>query len=119
MSDLSKKPPPNYAPVYCALYPELARIAREHGYALAIHGSGARDFDLVAVPWIAEAAEPQAVIDAMCARYAIRQLPRDVEHPEDRPKDPTIREHGREVYTISVAWGHCSIDLSFMPRSRS
>jgi hypothetical protein len=27
---------PNYAPVYCALYPELAEIAREHGYAMSI-----------------------------------------------------------------------------------
>lgn len=115
MSDLSTKPPPNYAPVYCAMYPELAAIAREHGYALAIHGSMARDFDLVAVPWIADPAEPRVVIEAMCKRYAIRLLPRDV-HDETTLYEPEIREHGREVYTISVAWGHCSIDLSFMPR---
>ena len=44
--------PANRAAVYAAaLYPDLAEIAREHGYALAVHGSLARDFDLIAVPW--------------------------------------------------------------------
>ncbi|OKN23544.1 hypothetical protein AM343_001586 [Klebsiella variicola] len=31
--------PANFAPVYCALYPALAEIARKHGYAMAIHGT--------------------------------------------------------------------------------
>lgn len=36
--------PPNYAPVYAAaLYPDLAELFRSHGYALACHGSLARD----------------------------------------------------------------------------
>lgn len=117
MSDLSKKPPPNHAAPYCAMYPELARIAREHGYALAIHGSMGRDFDLVAVPWLAAPSPPIDVVDAFCQRYAIRIVPRDPEHPNDRPRDPTIREHGREVWQISLAWGDCYIDLSFTPRA--
>jgi hypothetical protein len=32
-------------------YAELRQAAREVGYALAVHGSLRRDFDLVAVPW--------------------------------------------------------------------
>lgn len=42
--------PANNAPVYACMYQELAEICRAHGYALAIHGSMARDFDLIAIP---------------------------------------------------------------------
>lgn len=41
----------------CQLYLEyligpLRDIAREHGYALSVHGSVARDIDIVAIPWV-------------------------------------------------------------------
>src|SRR5271154_4799160 len=43
--------PANNGPFYAAgLYPKLAEVFRSHGYALAVHGSLASDFDLVAVP---------------------------------------------------------------------
>lgn len=96
---------PNYGPVYCAMYPELAKIARDHGYALAIHGSLARDFDLVCVPWAADPADHAIVIEAMCAKFAIRLI-----------GTGTLKEHGRIAYTISICFGECAIDLSFMPR---
>lgn len=105
MSDLSQKPPPGYAPVYCAMYPELAKVARAHGYALAVHGSMQRDMDLICVPWIAEPSEPAAVVKAMTAKFAIEVI-----------GEPTQKEHGREAWTLSIAWGECAIDLSFMPR---
>ena len=60
-----EKPPPSYAPVYAALYPELAEIAQQHGYALSIHGSLQRDFDLVAIPWVWNAKEPEILVDAL------------------------------------------------------
>lgn len=41
--------PANNAPVYCAIYPGLAEIARNFGYALTVHGSLARDFVKVTV----------------------------------------------------------------------
>lgn len=42
----------NYAPIYAAcLYPELEEMFRTKGWALAVHGSLARDFDIVAIPW--------------------------------------------------------------------
>lgn len=37
--------------IFATLYPDLRARARVLGYALAIHGSMVRDFDLVAVPW--------------------------------------------------------------------
>lgn len=100
----------NYAPVYCAMYPKLAEIARSHGYALAIHGSMGRDFDLCCIPWTDEAADPEVVIDAFCTEYAIRCTNKN---------QPEQKKHGRIAYTITVAWGECAIDLSFMPRQVS
>lgn len=97
---------PNFAAVYCCIYPELAKIARAHGYALAIHGSMARDFDLVCIPWVKEAGEPKDVIAAISAKYALRNL----------DAEGTPKEHGRLAFTISVAFGECALDLSFMPR---
>lgn len=95
----------NYAPVYCALYPKLAEIAREHGYALSIHGSLGRDMDLVCVPWIPTPSAPQIVVDAITSKFAIKQI-----------NGWDVRDHGREVTTVSIAFGECFIDLSFMPR---
>lgn len=43
--------PATYAPMYAALYPSLAEIARTHGWALAVHGTLGRDMDLICVPW--------------------------------------------------------------------
>ena len=108
MSDLSKKPEPNYAAVYAAaLYPQLAKIARQHGYALAVHGSLARDFDLIAVPWTEEAADPEVVVKEFTTAFWIKL------RGEENPKQML---HGRIAYFISVGHGDCAIDLSFMPR---
>lgn len=106
MSDV--KPPPSYAPVYAAaLYPQLAEIARNHGYALAVHGSLRRDFDLIAVPWVPNPSHPRDVIEAFVSQFAIREI----------GGEPTTKEHGRIAYTLAVGFGECAIDLSFMPIS--
>ena len=106
MSDLSKKPKPNYGPVYAAaLYPGLAEITRRHGYALAVHGSLARDFDLLCVPWVEQPSTPEEVIESITQEYAV----------ELRGGPPTEKPHGRRAWTLSVGFGECYIDLQFMP----
>lgn len=96
------------APYYAGLYPELAEYFRGHGYALAIHGSLARDFDLVAVPWIEEPTQPQAVVRMLCQQYAFTQS-----------GEPETKLHGRLSYAICTAlFGECFLDLSFMPTTR-
>lgn len=97
--------PASYAPVYCALYPQLAEIARKHGYAMAVHGSLQRDFDLTCIPWIERPSEPAAVVTEITETFAIRTV-----------GEPDTTFHGRERWTISVAFGECFLDLSFMPR---
>lgn len=99
------KPPPSYAPVYAAaLYPELALCFRAHGYALATHGSLQRDFDLIAIPWVAQPSAPEDVVKQITTEWAIREI-----------GEPTEKLHGRRVWTLSIGHGSCAIDLSFMP----
>lgn len=95
---------PNYGPVYAAaMYPDLAKIFQRHGYALAVHGSIARDFDLIAVPW-AESVSPAAdVLNAITAEFAVRLA-----------GEPETRNHGRVAYTLACGFGKCAIDLSFL-----
>lgn len=95
---------PNYAPMYVAMYPGLATITRKHGYALAVHGTLGRDMDLICVPWVEYPSEPQAVVDAITNEFAVRQI-----------GEPEKKEHGRHAWTISIGFGECFIDLSFMP----
>ena len=96
---------PNYAPVYCAaMYPALCAVVQRHGYALAVHGSLARDFDLIAVPWIESVTPPEAVIKAIKAELDVRVI-----------GEPEKKLHGRLAYTLSIGFGECACDLSFMP----
>ena len=99
----------NYAPVYCALYPQLAEITRKHGYALAIHGSLGRDMDLICVPWVETPSIPEVVIKEIVTKFALKEV----------GGPPSLKEHGRMAHTLSVAFGECFIDLSFMPRNPS
>lgn len=96
--------PANYAPVYACVYAQLAEVTRQHGYALAIHGSLAADFDLVCVPWVQEVSEPQTVVDHITKAFAIEQVTGFEQ-----------KEHGRIATTISFSFGECRLDLSFVP----
>lgn len=96
--------PANFAPAYAAMYPALAEIAREHGYALAVHGSMARDFDVVCIPWVDAPSDPADVVAAMCKTFAITPV-----------GEPETRQHGRLIFTLLVKFGNCFLDLSFMP----
>lgn len=105
MSKAPEQIKPNYAPVYAAaLYPKLARICIDHGYALAVHGSLARDFDVIAVPWVENPSSSEAVIKAITDTFAAEHIG-EIGH----------REHGRTIYTLSIGFGECFLDFSFMP----
>lgn len=94
--------------------PSLRDVARSLGYTIAIHGSLARDVDLVAIPWIEAAATPEVLActirDAIAGQFSKRQ---------DGSIDLNHRPHGRESWAIVTPslWGSY-IDLSVMSTSQ-
>lgn len=106
------KPNPHrgFATAYVHLLPYIVETARERGYAIATHGSFARDMDLIAVPWTAEAVEAEALVEAIRER-----LNGDI--PTEAPfENPATKLHGRRAWSIYLLkYGPAYIDLSVMP----
>lgn len=100
--------------IYAQLLPRIREAAKRCGYAVAIHGSMQRDFDLLAVPWVEDAADPQELVEEV--RSAVGGYV--IGGHDDAGKvsaEPTRQPHGRLSWTI--AWGgRPFIDLSIMPR---
>lgn len=101
----TEKPDPTYAPMYCAMYPDLAKLVRKYGYALCVHGSLQRDFDLICIPWVDDPSEPYKVVGKISEEFAVRSV-----------GEPETKRHGRQIWTLSLGFGECFMDLSFMPR---
>jgi len=97
----------------------LEQIARDHGYALAVHGSIHRDMDLIAVPWIDEAS------DALTLIKAFKEATKTVTIHEDMDKHypdckPTQKPHGRIAYSLHVTNSGMHggyLDISVMPNT--
>lgn len=55
---------------YAEILPVIRAVAKRAGYAIAVHGSMTRDFDLVAVPWVRSALKPDTLVlrieEAIC-----------------------------------------------------
>jgi hypothetical protein len=103
---------------YAVMYPMLCEVAREHGYALAIHGSMARDFDLIAVPWVQDASDALTLVMAMKAAIGACTHSFDSEHLFI-DGNPSVRPHGRRAYSLHFTdkGGKAPyIDISVMPR---
>lgn len=83
-------------------------LAREVGYAVGVHGSLKRDFDLIAVPWVEEAATNKRLIDHLCfGLNAVRIGP-----TKNKP-------FGRIAVTIQIDGWFKPIDLSIMPKTQT
>lgn len=116
----------NPAPAtYCNLYGTFRELAHKLGYALAVHGSMQRDFDLVAIPWTEAAVEAEVLVEAIrdcCGGFILKdgqmggrwdpQLQKFVEAPI---RNPEHKPHGRLAWCIHLG-GEPRIDLSVMPR---
>ena len=92
------------APIYACMYPELAEQARSAGWALAVHGTMGRDFDLVYVPWVRDPVEPKEVVKKACSWFSITQA-----------GEPVTTYHGRQIFTVKLAFDEAFLDMSFMP----
>lgn len=94
----------NSAPVYACMYKGLADLSRDHGYALAAHGSLARDFDVIAVPWAEKISKPQELADAVLNKFALSEI-----------GEMEVRNHGRLCWTFSLGFGDTFLDFSIIP----
>jgi len=89
------------------LLPLIREVARQNGYAIAVHGSLKRDIDLVAIPWVEESKSPEELIMAIEAKIGWFHVDLD---------NPVIRSHGRKAWSIVTHGVTTYIDLSVMPR---
>jgi hypothetical protein len=95
---------------YLSVLPSIIHAARQCGYAIAVHGSISRDFDLVAIPWTDEAVEPFKLVEAVMVVVG------GIIIEGQEGKNPTLKPHGRMAWSIHTG-ASMYIDLSVMPRS--
>lgn len=107
--------PPTFAPAYVGLYPILSEVARDHGYALAVHGTVSRDFDLVAIPWTTEAVDADTLIRAMAQRVSYTMSTVLTIDDLFKPLYTSQKPHGRRSWAIPLDSG-AVLDVSVMPR---
>ena len=102
---------------YLALLDEIRACARGLGYAVGLHGSLSRDFDLIACPWTKEAVAGDVLVEAIARLVGGASR---MEHVAQKP-------HGRKAWVI---WLHDDearrikgttpyIDLSVMPLTQT
>lgn len=85
----------------------IFEIARACGYSIGLHGSMARDVDLIAAPWTDEAVDADDLIKELCLK--LEWLPCGV--LENKP-------HGRVAIILQPKKGYSkTIDISIMPKS--
>lgn len=100
---------------YLGVLDLIRDVARGMGYAIGLHGSLQRDFDLIAVPWSDEAKSAEDLVEAI--RVAVNGACAPIE------TSFTQKPHGRRAWSIYFTGGdaqkQCTtpiIDLSVMPR---
>lgn len=99
------------APWYVMCYVPLERIAWRHGYALALHGSMARDLDIVCIPWTDDADDPDVLIAAF-VKFVVKKA-----HVDIKSRTPVEKPHGRMAYVIPIGFdSNMYLDVSVMPR---
>ncbi|KQT59999.1 hypothetical protein ASG52_19940 [Methylobacterium sp. Leaf456] len=116
MSEVTATAPADALP-YGVIDPDYAKIftiarclAWAEGYALMMHGSFTRDLDLLAVPWVEHACEPEHLVRRIEEAAGLRIV---VEGPG------RSKPHGRRAWTLVLpGFGDPRfVDLGVMPRA--
>lgn len=82
---------------YAHFLNEFRSVALMHGYMLTVHGSLARDLDIIAVPWIEEVAPVEELVKAISE--CLDETPFSEFHLEMKEERP----HNRIIYTLPIA----------------
>ncbi len=107
---------------HALLIEPLRAVAIRLGYALAVHGSLARDIDLIAVPWTVEAVDQDTLARALIAEvervngYAfVLDRVVNVDPYDFSKRSPEPKPHGRKGWSIHLGGAGAYVDLSVMP----
>lgn len=100
---------------YLSILEGLKAVARTRGYALGLHGSLARDLDLIAVPWIPSASSAKELVAALIQHTGGCLKAEHASDPFYQDGQPGLKPHGRLCWSIQLGQGRY-IDLSVMPR---
>lgn len=115
---MSNKPPEGRPAMFAWMVPHITETARKFGYAIGVHGSMARDLDLIAVPWTECASPAETLVDAIRDSVGgfIRNDPvhRGNQYNLDT-RNPGEKPHGRRAWSIYFSGHRFYIDLSVMP----
>lgn len=109
------------AVAYALLLPKLMKAGREVGYAVAVHGSLARDLDIIAVPWTKDAVIAERLVMHLMAALdgRIRNSGRKKEGTEEweaiHGSAPSPKPHGRLAWSIHLGHDGLYFDISVMP----
>jgi len=88
--------------------PKLRDTAKACGYALGLHGSLARDLDIIACPWTDRAISADDLIKRLADAC------KDATGWGYRSGGCTDKPHGRRAFTI-IATSDVHLDISVMP----
>lgn len=111
--------------IYARMVVLISERAEQLGYAIGVHGSLARDLDLMAAPWTEEASDPDTLVEAvreivggyivphgtLAGRWSVEKG----EFVECAVQNPVHKPHGRVAWSINLGGG-AYIDLSIMPK---
>lgn len=99
---------------YLSILPTVRDVARKSGYAIGVHGSMTRDFDLMAMPWTKKAVSPATL--AVRIEKAVCEYERGMAyHWRAVRRNTGKKPHGRIAVSIYIGT-YAYIDLSIMPR---
>lgn len=89
----------------------IRAVARDCGYAIAVHGSQRpeRDLDLAAIPWTPEATSADQLVATLLERIPLAEVPHETQ--------PVVKSWGRLAWSLAGCPAHQYVDLSVAPRA--
>lgn len=95
------------AAFYAAIWDDLRNAAFDCGWALGLHGSLAKDMDIMAMPWTEEAKPVEDMIQSLINCFTPNPF-------EDLNKQPHYNKpNNRVVYTIRI-WKDLYLDVNII-----
>ena len=89
--------------IYASYYGILKEVAKENGYALALHGSISRDMDLIAVKWTSTAVEKDMLIERIVKALGVKGMESKLKGKE--------KAYNRTSYIVSTGEGYLDINV--------